>query len=175
MIHRFLYVQGIALILHILIMIGIANMLQNILEWDLLMSGIFVCELYIPIVVIAIVASGGDISISSLIGPIYDTINDYRDISKYDYKVRSVSYNNGKIIYYPLVKTSKHGPYQCINYDQNRAYYWIDDELFYTKCADENEAIFIINEYKQQLESEIKKEEGKKINQIKETNVKFEK
>lgn len=175
MIHRFLYVQGIALILHILIMIGIANMLQNILESDFLISSIFVCELYIPFVVIAIVASGGDISISSLIGLIYDAINDYRDISKYDYKVRSVSYNNGKIIYYPLVKTSKHGPYQCINYDQNRAYYWIDDELFYTKCADENEAIFIINEYKQQLESEIKKEEGKKINQIKETNVKFEK
>lgn len=175
MIHRFLYVQGIALTLHILIMIGIANMLQIFCNMDPHISWFFVGELYIPIVIIAIVASDGDISISSLIRPIYDFINDYKDISKYDYKVRSVSYNSGKIVYYPLVKTSKHGPYQCINYDQNRACYWIDDELFYTKCTDENEAIFIINEYKKQLESKIKEEESKKINQIKETNVKFEK
>ena len=99
MIHRFLYVQGTALVLHILIMIGIANMLRNSFEWDLLMSGLFVCELYIPIVVIFIVASKGYISISTLIRPIYDFINDYRDISKYDYKVRSVSYNNGNTFF----------------------------------------------------------------------------
>lgn len=122
--------------------------------------------------------------LSDLSDNLFDALYEL-DFEDYVYSIKEVIYNDGKTYYFPMVKTIKHFPTFYIRDDGNQSEDDIDcygsqseDDIDYwlsrlpgPKKDKKEDAIFVIEKYKEQIINERNRKHGNKVKAVNIINV----